>query len=119
MDTEGLRLVKRALREVLEEEHAFGYVPMADRWKKGTLILRPSDRTQEKEISVEDFFNKIILIRDRLRVMEQKLNGHPNLSRGEKVELQQYITKCYGTLTTFNILFADREDRFIGESSRD
>lgn len=119
MDTDILRMVKRALREVLEEEHAFGYVPLSDRWAGGRLVLQPGGGQKAKEIPVEDFFNKIILLRDRLRVLEQKVNAHPNLSRSEKIDLQQYVTKCYGSLTTFNVLFQDREDWFKGEGGQD
>ena len=110
-----LRMVKRALREVLEEEHAFGYVPLSDRWRGARVLIQSPVGGPTKEIDVEDFFNKVILIRDRLRVLEQKVNAHPNLSRTDKLDLQQYVTKCYGSLTTFNVLFKDREDWFVGE----
>ena len=89
---------------------------MLDRWKGGSLIMRPSREGQkEKELPLDDFFHKIVMVRDRLRVLEQKLNSHPGLSSADKVELHQYITRIYGSLTTFNILFADREDWFVGQ----
>ncbi len=93
-------------------------VPLGDRWKGGTLLLQPSDKTQKaKEIPVEDFFHKIVMLRDRLRVLEQNINSSKNLSDEEKVNIQQYITRCYGTLTTFNVLFKNKEQWFVGEKN--
>ncbi len=90
-------------------------VPLGDRWKGGKMILQPGDRSlQSKEIPIDTFFHKITMIRDRLRVMEQRVNTS-NLSEEEKINLQQYITRIYGSLTTFNILFADKEDYFVGD----
>jgi len=91
-------------------------VPIGDRWQKGTMILQPADRSlKPKEIPIEDFFHKIVMLRDRLRVMEQQINAHKNLTDEDKVNLQQYITRIYGTLTTFNVLFRNKEQWFIGE----
>jgi hypothetical protein len=95
-------------------------VPMGDRWNGGVMILQPADKTQKaKEVSIDVFFHKIVMLRDRLRVMEQQINAHKLLSDEDKVNLQQYITRIYGTLTTFNVLFKNKEDWFVGEKSAD
>jgi hypothetical protein len=94
-------------------------IELGDRWEGGTLILRPSDdNLKEKEIPIETFFHKIVMVRDRLRVMEQRINASKNLSDEEKINLQQYITRIYGSLTTFNVLFRYKEDNFVGEKSK-
>jgi hypothetical protein len=91
-------------------------VPIGDRWEKGTMLLQPADKSlKPKEIPIEDFFHKIVMLRDRLRVMEQQINAHKTLSDEDKVNLQQYITRIYGTLTTFNVLFKNKEQWFVGE----
>ncbi len=109
--------VRDALREVLEEMQAPQRpVGMAPRYEGGTLEIKPHDPALKgKELPIEDFFHKIVMIRDRFRVLEQKINAHAKLSEQDKVELQHYITRCYGSLTTFNILFADKEDHFVGQ----
>ena len=92
-------------------------VELAGKWQGGKLILESADRSlQSKEIPVENLFHKIVMIRDRLRVMEQKINSS-KLSDEDKIELQQYITRIYGSLTTFNVLFASKGDQFVGEKS--
>ena len=105
--------LKRILREVLEEENGYGFTDLGERWRGGKMVIHPRDASlQAKEVPLDAFFHKIVMVRDRLRVLEQKINGNAQLSAAEKVELQQYITKAYGSLTTFNVLFRDKAERF-------
>jgi len=90
-------------------------VPLGDKWTGGKLILQPANSSlQSKEIPVETFFHKIVMLRDRLRVLEQNINSNVKLADEEKIDLQQYITRIYGSLTTFNILFEDKDHYFVG-----
>ena len=111
--------IERVLRYVLEEQSALQeIVPLSDKWTGGNMILQPANQSlKTKEISIESFFHKIVMVRDRLRVLEQNINSHAGLSDEEKVNMQQYITRIYGSLTSFNILFADKEQYFIGAKS--
>ncbi len=102
------------LRRIIREETGLTPVPMADKWHDGEMILRPGKPgLQEKTFPIETFFHKVVMLRNRLRVLEQQING-ADIPEDLKVKLQGYITGCYGTLTSFNILFAEEEDRFHG-----
>jgi len=121
LSAEAFQAIVRAVRVGLREDlAAAGMVPdldteMGQRWEGGELVLRPGKATaQEKSIPIETFFKKIVMARERLRVLEQKINNHPKLDEAEKIELEAYITRIYGSFTTFNVLFAEREDWFIG-----
>ena len=93
-------------------------VPLGDKWHGGSLLIQPADKSlKPKEIPITDFFHKVVMLRDRLRVLEQNINSHKSLSDEEKVNIQQYITRCYGSLTTFNVLFKNKEDWFVGDKS--
>lgn len=91
-------------------------VPLGERWQGGTMLLQPADKSQKpKDIPIEAFFHKIVMLRDRLRMLEQQINAHKKLSDEDKVNMQQYITRIYGSLTTFNVLFRNKEQWFVGE----
>ena len=107
---------RKVLAEVLRDELGLSDVALGGRWHGGELILKPGkEGTAEKRVPIETFFHKVVMLRDKLRVLEQKVNAHPTLTDEDKVQLQQYVTGCYGTLTTFNVLFADaKEDGFHG-----
>ena len=109
------RDVKQAVKEAVDELLGLGEARLQGRFAGGTLVLRPGKSdTQEKVIPIDAFFHKVTMVRDRLRVLEQRINAHPKLSDEDKVELQQYVTRCYGSLTSFNVLFRDRAEWFIG-----
>jgi hypothetical protein len=110
--------VEEKLRSILQEYvEKPRFIELGNKWEGGVMTLQPADLDlKPKEIPVETFFHKIVMMRDRLRALEQNVNSHKSLSDEEKVNLQQYITRCYGSMTTFNILFAHKEDYFRGES---
>ena len=118
MDIDTFRTV---LQQVLREELGVGEARIHGRFQGGELILKPGkEGTAEKRMPLETFFHKIVMIRDKLRVLEQRVNAHTGLTDEDKVAMQQYITACYGTLTTFNVLFADpAADGFRGAATKD
>jgi len=112
--------VEDALKYVLDQYGSLNaVVPLGEKWMGGKLIIQPANpELKPKEISVETFFHKIVMLRDRLRVLEQNINSHKVLTDEDKVNLQQYITRIYGSLTTFNVLFSDKEHYFSGAKSK-
>ena len=113
--------IEQALSNILDQRlHDTQMVPIGPRWRRGNMILKPGDATlASKEVPIETFFHKIVMVRDRLRVMEQKINAHKVMTDDEKVDLQQYITAIYGSLTTFNVLFKETHHQFKGMSTKD
>jgi hypothetical protein len=94
-------------------------VEIGSKWTGGMLIMKPGDSSlKSKEVPIDVFFNKIVMLRDRLRVLEQRINSHDKLTEDDKVNIQQYITRCYGSLTTFNVLFKYTTDHFVGEKEK-
>jgi hypothetical protein len=112
--------IENAIRYVLDQYGALNdLVPLGEKWQGGTMLLQPANPDlKPKEIPVEAFFHKIVMLRDRLRVLEQNINSHNVLTDVEKVNLQQYITRIYGSLTTFNVLFADKTHYFVGAKTK-
>lgn len=109
-------MTRQELMDIFLEASGQADVPLAPKWEGGVVQLVPKNPTQQaKELPIDSLFHKVVMIRDRLRTLEQKLNGHPKLTDVEKVEMQQYVTRCYGSLTTFNVLFRDKGDQFVGQ----
>ena len=107
-------MMKLAAFEISRED--LPQIELGPRWQNGEMVLKPGDVSlASKSVPIETFFHKIVMVRDRLRVLEQQINSHKGLSDADKVDLQQYITRIYGSLTTFNILFKDKEDHFVGQ----
>jgi len=102
------------LRRIIREETGITAVAPAEKWRGGSLVLRPgTPGLQEKSIPIETFFHKVVMLRNRLRTLEQQINAS-DLPDDAKVKLQAYVSGCYGSLTTFNVLFADEDDQFKG-----
>jgi hypothetical protein len=112
--------IEKVMTYVLDQYASLNeVVPLGEKWSGGMMSLQPANRSlQPKEIPIETFFHKIVMLRDRLRVLEQNINSHSVLTDEEKVDLQQYITRIYGSLTTFNILFSEKEHYFVGAKSK-
>ena len=109
--------LKALIVEVIDEMITPNPVEIGKRWQGGKLIITPSNDSQSKEIPLEVFFKKLIGVKESLRVLEQKLNNHPDLSQEDKLSFQSYLTKACGSLTTFNILFKEDKDKFYGAGS--
>jgi hypothetical protein len=108
--------LERLLRRIVREEAGLTPVTPADKWRGGELVLKPGrPGLQEKSWPIDAFFHKIVMLRNRLRTLEQQVNVS-DLPEDQKIKLQAYVTGCYGTLTSFNVLFADEDDRFTGSA---
>lgn len=118
--TLSIKEIENVLSYVLDKHSALNeVVPMGEKWEGGTLSMQPANLDlKPKEIPIETFFHKIVMLRDRLRVLEQNINSSKSLSDEEKVNIQQYITRVYGSLTTFNVLFSEKEHYFVGAKSK-
>jgi hypothetical protein len=116
-----LKDIEKAVENVMLKFNDSGKpIPLASKWIGGTIEFKPgSSDLQGKELPIRTFFNKIIMLRERLRVLEQNINNHEKLDDADKIHLQQYITRSYGSLTTFNILFNDKDDYFKGTGGKD
>jgi hypothetical protein len=117
LELEDMAMTRAELMELIREAvgESAEVPPLAPKWEGGTLKILPGkEEVQGKDIPLDTFFHKIVMVRDRLRVLEQKLNAHPKLTDAEKVELQGYVTRVYGSLTSFNLLFRDKADQFVG-----
>ena len=120
VDTVSFYEVEKSLKSILKKwSDVSEVVSIGDKWKGGKLILEPGDTNlQSKEMPIDTFFHKVTMVRDRLRVMEQKINSSKNLDEQEKIDLQQYITRSYGSLTSFNVLFKLKSQQFVGQKSK-
>ncbi|MDH7445750.1 hypothetical protein [Aquimarina sp. 2201CG14-23] len=120
VDTISFYEVEQTFRNLLKRYSDISeIVPIADKWKGGKIILEPGDTNlASKEIPMDTFFHKIVMVRDRIRVMEQKINSSKVIDDQDKVDLQQYITRMYGSLTTFNVLFKNKSQQFTGSSKK-
>jgi hypothetical protein len=110
MEKTEMRELAKALLDEIESRHS---ADLAPKWEGGSIMFIPGDSsTKDHELPIDKLLHKIVMVRDNLRVLEQQINSNDKLSDGEKVKLQGYITKCYGSLTSFNFMFWDEEDKF-------
>ena len=106
--------LEATIRRIIREESGLTPATPAEKWRGGQLVLRPGKPgVQEKVVPIDTFFNKVVMLRNRLRTLEQQVNAS-ELPDDQKLKLQGYITGCYGSLTTFNVLFAEDDDKFVG-----
>jgi hypothetical protein len=121
VDLGDLNMTREELMEIFREAAGESEAPpLASKWEGGTLRLIPGNvELQAKDMPIDSLFHKVVMVRDRLRTLEQKLNAHPKLSDAEKVEMQSYITRIYGSLTSFNILFREKNDQFVGQKGEE
>ena len=111
--------LERLIRRIIREETGLTPVAPAEKWRGGELVLKPGKPgVQEKSWPIDSFFHKVVMLRNRLRTLEQQVNAS-DLPDDQKVKIQGYITGCYGSLTSFNVLFADEEDRFVGAAGQE
>lgn len=116
-----LEQIEEVVGYILDKYNALSYtIPLGNKWHGGTMLLQPANHElKPKEIPIETFFHKIVMLRDRLRVLEQNINSNEKLSDEDKINLQQYITRIYGSLTTFNVLFDDKKHYFVGQKGEE
>ena len=114
LQKKGVTMTRAELMDIFLEATGQAEVSLAPKWEGGVVQMVPKDG-QAKEFPIDSLFHKVVMVRDRLRTLEQKLNAHPKLTDAEKVEMQQYVTRCYGSLTTFNVLFREKADQFTGQ----
>jgi hypothetical protein len=121
VDLGDLNMTREELMEIFREAAGEAEAPpLAGKWEGGTLRLIPGKADlQAKDLSIDSLFHKVVMVRDRLRTLEQKINGHSKLTDAEKVEMQSYITRVYGSLTSFNILFREKGDQFVGQKGEE
>lgn len=118
--TTNMNELETTLKKILSDFSDISQVvELGDKWEGGTIVLKPANPNHKtKEIPMDTFFHKIVMVRDRLRVLEQNINSNPKLNDEDKVNMQQYVTRIYGSLTTFNVLFKNTEDHFQGEKTK-
>jgi hypothetical protein len=115
-----LDMTRQELMDVFLEAAGYTEAQMAPKWEGGVIQILPGKKElQGKELPIDALFHKVVMVRNQLRTLEQKINSHEKLTEVEKVELQQYLTRCYGSLTTFNALFKEKGDQFSGQKGEE